>query len=694
MSEELTGPVSSSYSYAMPVSSTNLYDPIVINQDSPQISQPSKVHVILYPHQLTMAHKMLSVEHTRTVSVDLSVDSSHDNDLTNHHVHNDRLANYDLKINTAVLHDQVGSGKTLTALAVICTEPIPTNRSMTIMRQGFECDLGILNDDEICPANVVVIPNHLSIQWKQELAKTDLKFASITTDQDLCDVFAARVVDVIDFGGDVEKRSWLVYEHKTESRRSRRSSVSRRRSPTLEESMAMHASLPPPPLPTLYNINTATMTKIFNTTDVILVTQDMFDKLLLFSRQCKFPVFARVFLDDINRISESFCAKALFTWVISATQVKCNFSNQFSSKLQHAYICNAPSYINASIKLPKPNVFLIRTALTRFISRISQYVPPEAMRMINAGNLKQAIKFLNCNTDTQDNIIQVINSAYQKEHDNLKKQYACTESLDIPIDDKQTRLDDITTKLAKIELKINNIKERINDMMIEDCIICTEPHTNPTIVNCCNAVMCVSCLLKSLNQTQGKCPMCRSLITEADYKLVKIDADTGLDTTSSLSSRLDQVEIKTIDKVTVLNKILASLFQANQDASSLAKVIICSDYDATLDNISLNNPDFAITRLRGNAAQVDDILTKFNAGEIHVLFINSRQYGAGLNIPFATHLILFHKMHQDTETQVIGRAQRLGRTSALNIIYLRDNNEDYVSNATELVTIRDLGLLV
>lgn len=636
-----------------------------------------------------MAHKMLSVEHTRTVTVDLSVDASHNRDLTDYHIHNDRLASYDLNINTAVLHDQVGSGKTLTTLAVICTEPIPTNRSMTIMRHKLDCDLGILNDDEICPANVVVIPDHLSIQWKQELAKTDLRFASITTDQDLCDVFAARVVDAIDFGGDVGKMSWLVYEHKTESRR--RSTSIRRL--ILPESMVIEAALPPPPLLTLYNINTSILTKIFNTTDVILVTQDMFGKLLLFSRQCKFSVFARVFLDDINRISESFCDKALFTWVISATQVKCDFHNQFSSKLKHAYICNAPSYINASIKLPKPNVFLIRTALTRFISRISQYVPPEAMRMINAGNLKQAIKFLNCNIDTQDNIIQVINSANQKEHDNLKKQYACTESLDIPIDDKQTRLDAIATKLAKIELKINNITERIRDMMVEDCIICTDRHVNPAIVNCCNAVMCVSCLLKSLNQTKGHCPMCRHSITEADYKLVKVDADTSPDTTST-SSHLDQVEIKTMDKLTVLNKILASLFQANQDSSSSAKVIICSDYDATLDNISLTNLDFAITRLRGNATQVDDILTKFNAGEIHVLFINSRQYGAGLNIPFATHLILFHKMSQDTETQVIGRAQRLGRTSALNIVYLRDNNEDHVGNATELVTIRDLGLLV
>ena len=46
-----------------------------------------------------------------------------------------------------------------------------------------------------------------------------------------------------------------------------------------------------------------------------------------------------------------------------------------------------------------------------------------------------------------------------------------------------------------------------------------------------------------------------------------------------------------------------------------------------------------------------------------------------MNLENSTHIIFVHKMEEEIEKQVIGRAQRMGRTSILNIIYLQYDNE-------------------
>ena len=58
------------------------------------------------------------------------------------------------------------------------------------------------------------------------------------------------------------------------------------------------------------------------------------------------------------------------------------------------------------------------------------------------------------------------------------------------------------------------------------------------------------------------------------------------------------------------------------------------------------------------------------------LIINSTTHCAGLNLQTATDLIFAHKIiDTNVETQVIGRGQRIGRTSPLNVHYMLYDNE-------------------
>jgi SNF2 family DNA or RNA helicase len=52
-----------------------------------------------------------------------------------------------------------------------------------------------------------------------------------------------------------------------------------------------------------------------------------------------------------------------------------------------------------------------------------------------------------------------------------------------------------------------------------------------------------------------------------------------------------------------------------------------------------------------------------------------KNYGCGLNIEKTTDIIMFHRFDNQAEQQLIGRAQRMGRTEPLKVHYLLYENE-------------------
>ena len=61
--------------------------------------------------------------------------------------------------------------------------------------------------------------------------------------------------------------------------------------------------------------------------------------------------------------------------------------------------------------------------------------------------------------------------------------------------------------------------------------------------------------------------------------------------------------------------------------------------------------------------------------ELNCLLLNSTNTGAGLNLENTTDLVLYHNMSSELSIQVIGRAQRPGRTTSLNVYRLVYDNE-------------------
>ena len=127
-------------------------------------------------------------------------------------------------------------------------------------------------------------------------------------------------------------------------------------------------------------------------------------------------------------------------------------------------------------------------------------------------------------------------------------------------------------------------------------------------------------------------------------------------------------EIKKDKQMTKLEKII-EIINRNRDG----KYLIFSDYDRSFQFIGniLEENKISYVQIRGNIKTTEKNLNSFKNGNTQVVFLNSKYNGAGINLQEATDIILFHEMNFNTETQIIGRANRIGRLQTLNVHHLQ-----------------------
>jgi SNF2 family DNA or RNA helicase len=108
-----------------------------------------------------------------------------------------------------------------------------------------------------------------------------------------------------------------------------------------------------------------------------------------------------------------------------------------------------------------------------------------------------------------------------------------------------------------------------------------------------------------------------------------------------------------------------------------AKILIFSCYDTSLMSITpiLNKHGIKYDYLKGNGGHINNVIRNYKTGDTNVLLVNTMYFGSGFNMENTTDIIMFHKFDSEIEKQVIGRAQRIGRTLPLNVWYLVHDNE-------------------
>ena len=215
--------------------------------------------------------------------------------------------------------------------------------------------------------------------------------------------------------------------------------------------------------------------------------------------------------------------------------------------------------------------------------------------------------------------------------------------------------------------KINCIKERLEECNI--CNICYCDITQKVITICCQNSYCDKCLTSWINKSSTKsCPMCR----KANVEVISMYNDESNDESNDENNDENNENEATHQKTKI--EELKDLLKYNLGE----KIIIFADYTSVFKEIAklLEKENIKYVELDGgNIASIDKDINEYKNGEARVLMTNSSLYGCGMNLQNTTDIVLLHKTIESIKDQVIGRAQRPGRTSQLKVWELLHGNE-------------------
>lgn len=397
------------------------------------------------------------------------------------------------------------------------------------------------------------------------------------------------------------------------------------------------------------------------TYDVIICSPTMFNHFV-----SRFPnyIWKRFIYDEPTHTKISGMRKivAAFHWLITATPdlLLCNhwnsshylgsiFAGYFDYNLfKHLIVKNDDDYVKQSYQLPIINHQYYNCHDT-ISSLLKNIIPEHIQQMISGGNMDGAIRALG--GTSSNNIFDVI----QTEKQNLIQE-ANLRILRYERMNDQDRVRKWNEKKKIIQDQLIQLSNRLQSICeTDDCYICLSKPMNGVITKCCYHLYCGECILKWL-QNNTSCPLCRHHINMSFLIYLQQQGDE-----QKLCDPAQQHSPKLLSKIDMIRSIY--------NRSDNGRFIIFSAYDETLNHLKSHFDD--ILEIKGKMETREKIIDNFKTMDSKpILFINSIENGAGLNLQEATDIILYHEMSENMEIQVIGRCQRIGRTRPLTVHHL------------------------
>jgi len=393
----------------------------------------------------------------------------------------------------------------------------------------------------------------------------------------------------------------------------------------------------------------------FSGYDVVICPARFYNKLIITEPEYRWN---RVVIDEADSIPIPRMLKpnARFLWLITSTYLniarkknKGFLKDVFScveiiKRYFYAVVihCN-PDFVKKSFSLKSPIVTQIKCTVENYISAIYPFLSEKVAECINAGNIEQAIFELGGTIDSLENIITLlikdINNKIVKSRANLKT----IEKLELSPEDKQSQITKLNEKLASLETRKSSIITSIKNHANGTCTICLGNLKVPTVTNCCATVFCGECLLLWA-KTSNKCPICRETLIPTELKTI---GDKIYEVTTPQLTKMDAL-------LNLLDKYPEGRFLIFVDSAIFSTVG---------DFLKENNKKYGIL----TAMRIGPTIQKFRNREINIILLSPQHNGAGIEIPEATDVILFHSLDPQLELQTIGRAQRPQRLGVLNV---------------------------
>ncbi len=116
-----------------------------------------------------------------------------------------------------------------------------------------------------------------------------------------------------------------------------------------------------------------------------------------------------------------------------------------------------------------------------------------------------------------------------------------------------------------------------------------------------------------------------------------------------------------------------------EDIKINVKIMIFSDFSSIFKKITPLCDSLNIKYVQldgGNIRSIENAVKAYKFEDTQILFCDSTLFGCGMNFENTTHVIFTHTPNPEMQSQIIGRAQRIGRESILQVYQLHYPNEE------------------
>jgi hypothetical protein len=404
-----------------------------------------------------------------------------------------------------------------------------------------------------------------------------------------------------------------------------------------------------------------------NDYDVIIAIPTMFSKITT-----KFANYAwkRFIYDEPNstEIPNFKYIYAGFSWYISATYDELKYMSSRSRNylnvlfknidpytFESIIIKNDVDYIRSSFVMPSVRYITHQCINPQLVGVLKNHVSSNIIEMINAGDIQSVIKSLGGSENS--NIVELVTKKHKEDLQRAMFSLNFYKERDGEESDSYKRWE---KSVDEIKEKIKDIETRFKEMQEGECPICRCDITTPVMIPCCQNIFCSSCLLGWCHtKSSPTCPMCRHPVEYSNWVYLK-------EKENDIAIEVEKVDDdKPLSKPDTVVKIIKEL----QEKKSDPKIIIFSSWDETFNIISrfLSDAEIDFHELKGHISSRKKIINEYKKGQSPILFLNSRFNGAGINLQETTDIILYHEMPDGIKTQILGRANRIGRKDSLNV---------------------------
>lgn len=351
--------------------------------------------------------------------------------------------------------------------------------------------------------------------------------------------------------------------------------------------------------------------------------------------------------------------------------LKVFFGSFDKEKFAKIFISNTNEWIQKSIQIPH----------IEYIEYIaSDIIEDHIENLIKYGGCEKIVNFLNCNdwdglsAYTNCNVkspkdlyefltnelqIQIENRRIEIEYRNRMRHSETTTNRElIEYQNKTTKIEE---QCKSLEIRKETLKNNIENIEKDECPICTEKIKNPLFVRCCYHHFCSECLMNCfLVNKKDNCPLCRQEIKKSMMFFVN----------ENYKKISNGVNVSNKSKFDLMYEILN---QRNENS----RILIFVDKSSLFDKLvkEFNSRSILFNKFTGSIFSINNIIKKYENGEIPILLLNATSYGTGLNLQNTTDIILLNRMDRCLEAQIIGRAQRIGRNTVCRVHYIMYRNE-------------------